>query len=82
MVKKYPSYHTENIQKVVLIRKLKGLGASNEDLLEVYTKQVRTLLEFAAPLWHPGITSKDSHDLERVQKCPAKIISQEKIQEI
>ena len=38
------------------------LGASRMDLLDVYMKQVRSILELAVPAWHPGITvSKTSY---------------------
>ena len=60
------------------LRRLKAHGASESDLLEVYTKQVRPVLEFAVPVWHSGITKGESKDIERVQKCALKIIFQER----
>ena len=29
------------------------------DLIDVYAKQVRCLLEFAAVVWHPSLTNDD-----------------------
>ena len=51
---------------------LRGLKTS--DLLEVYTKQVRSQLEFAVAVWHPNLTSEDRLKIERVQKSAFCII--------
>ena len=59
------------------IKRLEAHGASQDDLLEVYKKQIRPLLEFSVPVWHPGITKGESKDIERVQKCVTKIILQD-----
>ena len=71
--------NTENMVKkgskrLWLLRRLKFLGASVSNLLEVYTKQIRCILELAAPAWQGGITLAEKQDLERVQKCAAHII--------
>ena len=42
------------------------LGASSMDLLEVYMKQVRSILELTVPAWHPGITVS----FNIIQICP------------
>ena len=57
-----------------ILRRLKGLGASQEELLDVYQKQVRAVLELAVPVWQPGITKKERYQIERVQKCALNII--------
>ena len=36
-------------KKTWTLRRLKQLGASHQDLLDVYCKQVRSIAEFAAP---------------------------------
>ena len=48
------STNTENIvtrcnKKLWMLRRLKVVGASTENLLDVYTKQVRSILEYAVP---------------------------------
>ena len=43
-------------------------------ICEVYTKEIRALLELAVPAWHSGLTYKQSSDIERVQKVAVKII--------
>ena len=57
-----------------MIKRLKNLGASEEQLLDVYTKQVRSLLEVAVPVWHSSLTLSDKLDIERVQKASLQII--------
>ena len=57
-----------------ILRRLKNHGAGYEDLLDVYMKQVRSVLELAVPAWHPGLTQSDSIDIERVQKAALHII--------
>ena len=61
-------------KRLWLLRRLKFLGASMSDLLEVYIKQVRCILELGAPAWQGGISIAEKQDLERIQKCAAHII--------
>ena len=56
------------------LKRLKNLGANRNDLLEVYTKQVRCQLEFAVPVWHPSLTGEDRLKIERIQKSACCII--------
>ena len=60
--------------KLWCLRRLKKLGANTVDLLEVYTKLVRSQLEFAVAAWHPGLTGEDRVKIERVQKSAFCII--------
>ena len=57
-----------------MIRRLKNLGANSEELLDVYMKQVRSVLELAVPVWQPGLTQLETQQIERVQKCAMHII--------
>ena len=57
-----------------ILRRLKAMGSGQEDLKDVYLKQVRSVLELAVPAWHPGLTQEDSLDIERVQKAALHII--------
>ena len=61
-------------KRLWLLRRLKSLGASPHDLIEVYTKQIRCILELAAPAWQGGISLAEKQDLERIQKCASHII--------
>ena len=73
---------TTNTQNMILkankrlwmLRRLKNLGAKEEDLLEVYVKQIRCLLELAVPAWQSGLTLAEKSDIERVQKTACHII--------
>ena len=51
------------------LRRLKNLGADKLRLVDVYIKQVRSVLEIAVPAWHPGLTCGDKVDIERVQRA-------------
>ena len=73
------SANTENMikrayKKLWIIRRLKGLGASEIDLVELYTKMIRSILELAVPAWQGAITQQERINLERVQKSAAHII--------
>ena len=57
-----------------LVRRLKVLGANKSEMLDVYVKQVRSVLELAVPVWHPGLTKQEVRKLERVQKSAFHII--------
>ena len=50
-----------------MIKRLKAHGASIEDLVEVYSKQIRCLLEYG--VLNSSITKEESVDIERVQKA-------------
>jgi hypothetical protein len=57
-----------------MLRNLKKHGASRTDLLDVYIKQCRCLLELAVPVWNPAITKCEVSQIERVQKTACAII--------
>ena len=61
-------------KKLWILRRLKKLGADQEDLLDVYAKQVRSICEFAAPVWHSSLTGEDRLSIERIQKSALHII--------
>ena len=51
----------------VLVR-FKALGGSTDQLLKVFQTRVRSTLEFAAPVFHNGLTQDQSRQIESVQK--------------
>ena len=61
-------------KKTWILRRLKKLGASNTDLLDVYMKQIRSVAEFAVPVWNSSLTGEDITKIERVQKIALHII--------
>ena len=57
-----------------MMRRLKKLGVNTQELLDIYHKQVRSVLELAVPVWQPGLTQQEVEQIERVQKCALHII--------
>ena len=54
--------------KLWMIRRVKKLGANRADLLDVYCKQIRSILEFAVPVWNASLSGDHITQLERIQK--------------
>ena len=61
-------------KKLWVLRRLKALKVDPSFILEVYTKEVRSVLELAVPAWHSGISKKLAIDIERVQKVAVGVI--------
>ena len=55
-------------QRLWMIKRLKKLGGSIECLKDIYCKQIRSVLEFGAPVWNSGINKEQACDIERVEK--------------
>ena len=51
-----------------MIKRLSNQGASLGDIVDIYIKQVRSLLEYGVPVWNSGLTKEEVTDIERVQK--------------
>ena len=56
------------------LRQLKSYGASTQDLVDVWVKQGRSLLEYAVPVWGGNITEKEQDMLEACQKVALAVI--------
>ena len=67
-------------ERLWMIRRLKGLGASTDEMLDVYFKQIRSVLELAVPVWQPGLTRQEEKQIERVQKTAFYVILGEQYQ--
>ena len=57
-----------------MLRRLKTLGASHTELVDCFIKQARSVLEYCAVVWHPGLSQENTSDIERVQKAACAII--------
>ena len=57
-----------------MLRRLAKLGASQDEMVDVYNKQIRCVLELAVAVWTPGLTLGQSDQIERVQKCALHVI--------
>ena len=60
--------------KIWMIKRLKNLGANQDDLLDVFFKQIRSLAEFSAPVWNSSLTGDQVASIERIQKTVLHII--------
>ena len=61
-------------KRVWMLRRLKNLGANDSQLIDVFIKQVRSVLELAVPVWHSSLTLADKLNIERVQRAALQII--------
>ena len=61
-------------KRLWILRRLVRMGASVEDLLDVYILQIRCVLEYAVPVWQGCISQIEKEDIERVQKTACRII--------
>ena len=61
-------------KRIWMLKRLKNLGASTEQLLDVYEKQIRCVLELAVPVWHSSLVQADRLSIERVQKAALQVI--------
>ena len=53
--------------RIWILRRLKNLGTTIEQLTDVYTKQILSILELAIPLWQSSLTQSNKISIERVQ---------------
>ena len=73
------SRHVEDIcrratKKLWVLVRFKSLGGTKVQLLTVYQARIRSTLEFAAPVFHSGLTLDQSRQIEQVQKKAFAII--------
>ena len=61
-------------RKLWLLRRMKGLNLTVLQMVDVYCKEVRSILEMCVPVWHSSLTKKQSATIERVQKVAFRII--------
>ena len=57
-----------------MLMRLKAQGADIFDLKDIYEKQIRSVLEFGAPVFTSGLSCEDETNIERVQKTAAHVI--------
>jgi hypothetical protein len=57
-----------------MLTKLKYVGVSTEDLLEIYLLFIRSITEYCAVAFHSTLTVEQAMDIERVQKTCLRII--------
>ena len=60
-----------------MLVKLKYVGASVEDLIDVYCLFIRSVAEYASVVFHPSLTEKQIKQFENIQVIALKIILQD-----
>ena len=65
---------TKGYSRLWMLRNLKKLGASIENIKDVYEKQCRSVLEMAVPAWAAGLTKNEANQIERVQRTACAIM--------
>ena len=75
---KWGNHVTEVLKKancrLYMLKLLKRFNLPTDDLITIFSGFVRPLAEYAAPVWHPGLTIDESAALERIQKRACRII--------
>ena len=61
-------------KRLWILRRMKILDIDQDIILDVYLKEIRSVLELAVPAWHSGLTRKESAEIERIQKVAVNII--------
>ena len=57
-----------------MLTKLKYVGVSTEDLIEIYTLFIRSRAEYVSVVWHSSLTVDQTRKIENIQKTSLKII--------
>ena len=57
-----------------LLSKLKYVGVSIEDLIEIYCLYIRSLLEYSSVVFHSSLTDLQTKQLEAVQTTSLRVI--------
>ena len=62
------------MSRLWILRRMKNLGLDNNVIIDVYFKEIRSVLEFGVPVWNGGLIEEDSDKIENVQKKVFKIL--------
>ena len=57
-----------------MLTKLKYVGVSTEDLIEIYMLFIRSRAEYVSVVWHSSLTAEQTKKIENIQKTSLKII--------
>ena len=60
--------------RISMLTKLKYVGVSTEDLLDIYILNIRSVTEYCSVAFHSSLSQADSAKIERVQKKCLKVI--------
>ena len=57
----------KSFKRLWILRRLKALGADKTELIDVYKKQVLSVLELGVPVWAPGLTKHEVTQIESAE---------------
>ena len=57
-----------------MLSKLKYVGVSTEDLIDIYTLFIRSRAEYLSVVWHSSLTVQQTNKIENIQRTSLKII--------
>ena len=60
--------------RMIILKNLFQFDVSTDDLVEIYTLYIRSVVEQSAVVWHSSLTKGEELDLERVQKVALRLI--------
>ena len=60
--------------RMIIIKKLVQFDMPLEELVEIYTLYIRSVVEQCAVVWHSSITKGEQRDIERTQKVALRVI--------
>ena len=61
-------------KRIYYIYLLTRAGVNSKHIVEVYCSIIRSVLEYASPVWHPGLTKAQSKSIECIQKRCLRVI--------
>ena len=65
---------SKSYKRIWVLKRLKNMGCSLNELTMVYTRLVRSVCEFAVTYWGTMICGKESSRIERIQKTALHVI--------
>ena len=60
--------------RMSMLTKLRYVGVSTEDLVDIYVLFIRSITEYCAVAFHSSLTVAQATDIERIQKTCLKVI--------
>ena len=60
--------------RISMLTKLRYVGVSTEDLIEIYILFIRSVTEYCAVAFHSSLTVAQATDIERIQRTSLKVI--------
>lgn len=64
--------------RMQLLRKLRAIGSTKEEMVQLWIVYCRSILEQSCVIWHSSLSKQKTEDLERTQKYFTKLVLQKK----